>query len=414
MSNNPTSNDTGSNKRTLDEKFRTFFNDCASLIVNRIGADNVKAVYLCGSFANGEGSVALEPDKPIILSDVDIATVLGSIESHRIYFGLRDELGDACEQLMPGVVFAGRVDIGMYIPENLPKLPPSPGVFEFKYNSNTLYGDGTPLDSIPGYSRNQIGGKEAVTLVENRIISLLRTYIGEPRNTEQSVFRFMYGVGRAYTDMANSALCLSGMYMPGYEERCRFIVSRSNGFPVLRYLLSDLVDKIELWTSFKENPTLRLLNTGTDDSSLLALWFDCARDLIRFWIRSEAMLQGRQVEDERVISARTLLNSRGRGTYDLDNIRAWRSMFSSSSISGRFGSLLSHGLRILSCDPLDIVREYGVVLLDHRVENEEMHEVPKAPGGFPYGSRDWKEAVSELSSLWSELVFGRRGQVRNG
>ena len=91
------------------------------------------------------------------------------------------------------------------------------------------------------------------------------------------------------------------------------------------------------------------------------------------------------------------------------HIRGWRSFLSRLPASRRILLAASLGRDLFGAGPLDIVREEGVRLLADRLARGPEAPVNGCRLGFPHHGGRWEKAAGELSSLWMEIVFGRRG-----
>ncbi|HVO76597.1 MAG TPA: hypothetical protein VMT60_01305, partial [Candidatus Bathyarchaeia archaeon] len=114
------------------ERTKGFIPEFARVIEERLGADTLEAVFLCGSFALGEETVVLETEPPVLLSDVDLVAIVRSLDALSMWAPRRAELGAACESIMSDVRFSGRVDVGVMLAADLAALPPRPGVFDMR------------------------------------------------------------------------------------------------------------------------------------------------------------------------------------------------------------------------------------------------------------------------------------------
>jgi len=393
------------------ERFQPFLDACADLLIERIGERNVRGIFLCGSFAADEGSVVFETKIPIILSDVDLVVVLESLESMRAFYKIRNELGNACEKLMPKARFSGHVDIGMFLSESLRGLPPRPGVFEMKALGRMLYGDDKVLDLIPTFEPAAIGTREAVILIENRIISLLGAFFEKSGESRENIYSFLYEVARVYTDLATAALCLTCLYRPGYRIRWELLRTaiEDQDLDLLRRLLpAELVSKIGRWTIFKLSPSIENHGIATDDGFMMQLWEECERDILGFWRRGEAYVQDADVTLADPPSVSTLLATRKRSGKWIDHYRNWNWYLSGLPRMRRISLFFAIGKRLLSMNPIDIVREQGVILIDRHIDREADGYIPKPPGGFPHPGGTWRDVTASLVSVWRELVSGRK------
>ena len=220
-----------------------FLDRCAGLIVEAADEGRIVACILCGSFATGEGSIVEESDKSIFLSDVDIVAVADDLDTHRSIRVRRNEIGEACESLLPGVEFAGRVDVGVLLAGEFGELPHSPGIHDMRKNGRVLRGPEDMLLRIPERAPSTIGADQALRLVENRVPPLLLSH-GAAGSAGGDRWRFIYAISRVYTDIATAALCLAGRYESGYALRARRFAGVAESGAAWR----ELEKPVENWT----------------------------------------------------------------------------------------------------------------------------------------------------------------------
>ncbi len=386
-------------------RLKTFLASCSDYLADFIGGENITGIFVCGSYAGGELSVVFETGSPILLSDIDLVVVLNSLEAFRRYYPRRSELGEACEELMQEVRFVGRVEVGMLLPENLGALPPRPGVFDMKNRGIILHGGEELLDPVPDFERSDIGIDEALILIENRIVSFLGHY-GSPRaETEEGLYCFLYEIARVYTDIATAAACLTGEYLPGYRDRLEFLNRRGIEDMLGRFLQSGLLYKIERWTVFKLTPSIRTLNVEIDDTVLDRTGRECASDLMRFWQRVKAFqLYGDPGHDIHASQA----GSRRKKTGIVHSLQAWKTLLGLMPLQDRLSLAALLGTKLFTTDPLAVVREYGVRLLEHETGGSRRTTVQGARGGFPYRGGRWEDCVKSIHAFWNMLIFGRK------
>lgn len=389
-------------------RFRAFLDSCSKLLVERIGEKNISCIFLCGSFAGDEGSIVFEEDRPLFLSDIDLAVVLESRDAHSELYKKRNGLAEACEGLLPEAEFLGHVDVAVLLPHDLERFPPRPGVFDTRKLGRVLYGDQDVIDRIPAYREGAIGGREAVLLIENRIIPFLGSYPTSIARTNEDLYRFLYQIARAYTDMATSALCLAGLYRPGYIARNESLKENRHNDLLSWFIPTELLPKIEMWTLFKVEPSIEVLDFEIDDRSSLNLWEQTASDLLEFWTKAECYIQYPHTDRSRLPAVGALLNSRPRRGRPYENLLAWKAYLSPLSLRRRSALISSMRGRILWSNPLEIVREFGPRLLDYHIRFGVECDVAEPAGGFPYRGTGWRDAAFSLYRLWTELVFGRK------
>jgi hypothetical protein len=378
---------------------------CADHLSAAIGPEEIEGIFLCGSFALGEGGISFDASPPLLVSDMDILVVLRRYETLERLLPERYELGRSCEALTGEMRFSGRVDVGLMLPVDLERMPPRPGVFDLKRHGKTIYGSGEALDLIPDYEAERIGGEEAVTLLENRIVSLLGRSGDRTVRVEGFPYDFLYEIARVYTDIATALLCISGLYAPGYENRSRLFAEAVETGRLSVETPGGLAPLVSRWTRYKLKPSRDFLEGGIDQDHMSELWDEASRLIVSCWSLSESFLQGENPAD---VGVSRLLASR-EPTYGIrTNLRAWRSFLAGKPIRSRLSSLLGGGAFLLRRDPASLIRATALHLMNSRIEGVpglEMKDIPGFPG---QRWRTWEEAASEVSSLWREMVYGRR------
>jgi len=386
--------------------FRSYIEACTAYLVDRIGERNVRTVILSGSFALNEGSVLFLESGPLFLSDIDLLIVLDSPEAHAWAYGHRSELGEACEGLLPDAAFSGRFDVGTFLPGELRRLPSRPGVFDLKAHGVVLWGDGDVLSLVPGYRESQIGGEEALVLLENRVLSLLGEYPGSDAATSDITPSFRYGIARVYTDIATAALCLAHSYHPGYAVRARLVEERADAGPIDRLVPRSLVAQVVRWTRFKLDPSLGHRELGGERNTPLEIWEAAAGAVLDTWKRGASyLLDPREgtVDHPRAESLIRLRTGRGGG---LDRLRFWKARLSRVPLAERIRVVASMRGDLLRIDPLEAIRYDGIRLIEHRLHAAADCPLPQLSFVACGGGGSWEEAAARAHRMWAEIVFG--------
>jgi hypothetical protein len=369
------------------EVFPPFITGCRDLIVKEAGAGAVEGLILAGSFATREGSVVRIGGRQVFLSDVDLLLVVSSPEAHaRIYPG-RSGIGKACEASLPGAEFEGRVDIGVMTRGELVSMPLSPGVFDMREMGLILYGTPEIFSSLPSFTRDAIGSREALRLLENRMAAFLGERPVHERPEGVALYRFLYGVSKVYTDIVTASLCASRCYRPGYMARVEFLAS-PEGSGASKGLGRSLIDDAVRWTQFKVDPDSSAVWTSRDRAP--HMWLDAAGDLLAAW---DSIRLGEEKDGGR---ARTRL---------IDLARSWRGIDPGRAWTGR--AMMVAGALLAGREPMEQIREESVRLIRHAAERGTGDDVGAAPGGWPHGRGSWDDAASRTSAQWRRLVTGR-------
>jgi predicted nucleotidyltransferase len=397
-------------RSSLTTEFPGFLTDVAALIADRIGSEHIRGVFVCGSVASGEETIVRETEPPLMLSDIDLVVVVGSLRLLRAWYPRRAELGIACERLLGSVTFVGRVDVGVLLPDDLARLGARPGVYDMRNAALMLHGARTLLESIPDYPSTAIDGREAIVLIENRIAALLGSYPGEADLSGSDLYRFLYHVARIYTDLAVATLCIAGRYEPGYERRWHVLreLVESEMHPLAASLVSpEILSKVDRWTAFKLEPTAAALGVAPDAAVLRRVWIDSARDILWFWRQANSYRRDHAADLLHPYPVDSFGDSRRDVRRWRDHLRSWSAYLSRYPAGKRFLIAASIGKNLVAASPLDVVRERGVKLLGARLAFGSERPVRGAPFGFPHGGGRWERAAAELSSVWMEIVSGR-------
>jgi hypothetical protein len=367
--------------------FPGFIEQCRDLILEEAGVESVVGLILAGSFASSEGSIVLLGGRPLFLSDIDLLLVVSSSASHARLYPRRSKIGKACEGLLPGAVFEGRIDVGVMTSDELAAMPPSPGVFDMREVGLLLHGEEGLRDRFPSFGRSEIGTGEALRLLENRMAAFLGDRPGTDRPEGRVLYSFLYGVSRVYTDIVTASMCVGGIYRSGYRARAEFLSSPESS--EMRGELGDsLSDDAVRWTRFKTEPDADKIWTGEDRAS--RVWLDAAGDLL-------AVRDGIMRKD----------GGCGGGTRHrpLDLLRLWKRAAADRRGIGRL-RLLAEG-PLSGREPLEQIREASVRLIMHAVGKGTGSDIGAAPGGYPHGRGSWEDAASRTAYEWRRLVTGR-------
>lgn len=383
-----------------------YIETCARHLAAAVGPDEILGIFLCGSFALGEGGISLDPPIPLLVGDIDMLVVLRRYETLERVLPMRYELGSSCEELTTEMEFLGRVDVGFMLPADLESMPPRPGVFDLKNHGKTIHGSGDPLDLIPDHEAERIGGGEAVKLIENRAASFLGCFGDRRTKGDEYPYRFLYEVARVYTDIATALLSISGLYAPGYGNRAKLFEEAARGGGLVVPVSEDLISLVSNWTNFKLGPSRSSLEREPSPAYLGELWDDASKHILWCWSDCESFLQGKERGDA---SVRQLIAERGCNGGVRTNLRAWRSFLAGKPIRNRLTRILGAGMDLYRRDPSSLVRVSAIGLIERYLEGKTDAGVKGMPG-FPGRSWDeWEDAAAEVSTLWREMVYGRRG-----
>ncbi|MGD1047839.1 MAG: hypothetical protein ABR899_03665, partial [Candidatus Krumholzibacteriaceae bacterium] len=267
------------------------------------------------------------------------------------------------------------------------------------------------LELIPDYAPSEITTREALVLIENRMIALIDSRALARREAEAEPYGSWYRIARVYTDIATAALSIAGAYVPGYAARRDLIRMKSGGGDVLLsgFLSPDVVGKIDRWTRYKLEPSMDTGSAGAGVGACAGLWEEAAGDLVLFWRKAATHARSPRRDPSNPLRVEELAGS-GRAYGEWRNhLRGWRAVLGEVPGPRRLSCAVGLGARLVSGSPLDAVREAGVRLLDRRPTDGADSSMTGAPGGFPYHGGSWDQAAAELSFVWNNLVFGRAG-----
>ncbi|HER43478.1 MAG TPA: nucleotidyltransferase domain-containing protein [Candidatus Eisenbacteria bacterium] len=382
-----------------------YIETCAEHLAETIGSHEIDDIILCGSFALGEGGISFDSTPALLLSDIDILVVLRRFDTLKRLLPERYELGRSCEALTDDLRFSGRVDVGLMLPEDLERMPPRPGVFDLKRHGRTICGSGRALDLVPEYPADRVGGREAVILLENRIVPLLGRFGDIAAATKGFPYEFLYEIARVYTDIATAFLSISGLYVSGYANRSRLFAEAVEEGRILLPVPEGTASLVAGWTEYKLRPSRARLERDADPEYLGRLWDEASRCIISCWAACESFLQGKGPGSE---SVQRLLEAREPADGVRTNLRAWRAFIAGTPIGSRLARLLGGGAILFRNDPSSLIRTAALELMNRYVEGRTQNGAKGVSGLTGGGRRTWEEAALEVFELWNETVFGRR------
>ncbi|MBN1884618.1 MAG: hypothetical protein JW876_03705 [Candidatus Krumholzibacteriota bacterium] len=379
-----------------------FLESCADLVAREAGEGRLAGCFVCGSFATGEESLVEDAGDAILLSDVDLVAVVRDLDTHRSILSRKRSIGEACEALLPEVRFAGRVDVGVLLADEISALPHSPGIYDLRERGRVLLGPPELLEGIPDRDPARIGGREGLRLVENRVPPLFAAHVlGESTGVDR--WRFLYALCRVYTDIATAALCLAGRYVPGYAERSTRFGEIAGG----KVAWKELREPVERWTRFKIEPGRGIAREAIGDTGDEELWDRAAADLLRFWRRAAASVAGRDPVEGEKTDVGLMIEENSLRARRLTNARRWAALLRGLGTTDGLRAAGALRGRMLTVDPEAFIRLSALSILDARVAGGKNATVGGAPGGFPFGAGSWEEAARLVTRHWHRLVFDR-------
>jgi hypothetical protein len=200
-----------------------FTDSVVSRVLDELGRDNVRSVFLGGSVAGGEASYCVAEDGLEVYSDVDLYVVVGE--------GVEAETArQRARRAAAGVPLAGdgyrfcrAPDIGVYTIGDLSSQPARPGTVGLDTKHRMLFGD----PDVPVIASKKIGidiaRAEALYLLENRLNELAsledtRRRTG-PRGNEREDRYFAFVLCKTGLDVGTASLVFRGEYSPKRADR---------------------------------------------------------------------------------------------------------------------------------------------------------------------------------------------------
>lgn len=389
-----------------ESNFNRFIERCGELLAVEIGRKKITAVLLGGSFALGEGAIDLSCGKVSFLSDVDLLVILDSAEDLVPLLVRRGELGMKCESLLPDVSFEGNVDVGIVSMGELGSFPKSPGTWNLKYRGKTVYGDDKVLGMLPSFDEGDIGPAEGVTLLENRMASLLGSFPEKDITGEKESSAFFYQIAKVYTDVITAALCADGRYVPTYLERWQAVYGVIKEWERGDLLGGASVNDLEGATMYKICPVPEMRWDFSPDSQ--KVFAKAAGVAIAAWRSVASLIDPAIAGSIAAEDPGVLAGMRRGGMSRLDLLRSWKNFLGECPVSVRGVIALSMRDNLLRAGPFDILRSAAVGLTAMLTDAGPDALVTGYRGGFPFEGPSWVDAARSCSLNWKRFVSGRR------
>ena len=390
------------NKEFLPPEIDSFLSDAVETILKIVGSDKVELISLAGSAASGEATLFSRDDRIYVLSDFDVYVILTRSEDVPDMLRMRREIGKRCSDRAKDIVLLSGFHVGFYSVDELAKLPRNPAIFHLRNTSRALYGNRDCLKFIPDFSAFDIPVSESCVILENRACNLLSMIVkGEEGKGTIDELIVQYELSRVYTDVAKSLTIAFSNFIPGYRERLQYLSDiRRNGSFAEIVLDEELFDKIKLATEFKLNLPELLENSDFSSFKPFSLK-EAAEDLRKSWRRIIKFIDESSEEEKGLPFC-----SANENISRLENLRSWLGVFKEFGFITALKLSYNFGTGLFRFSPFDFIRSYAMVLLGHYSKYGSEGNVVHAPGGFPYSSGKWNEAVAELVDRWDSFVNG--------
>ncbi|NIM19413.1 MAG: hypothetical protein GTO51_03425 [Candidatus Latescibacteria bacterium] len=241
----------------------------------------MKTVFVAGSFARNDIAWFNASGRLEIYSDLDIYVVISGdsdLESCR-----RRARAAASTILLEGEDFEifPSMDVGVYTVEDLLAQPARPGTVEITDSHWVLYGDAGIPEMMRKQSNARIDEKEALYLLENRLIEKERLFARNWTSPSPGLERYaMYTAHKTCMDAGSALLIYLDLYSTSATERLSYIRNAAE-YPEIQELLSkDDLDQIERSHQAIED-LQQALQKG--DASLGSVWDSVEAVVLALW-----------------------------------------------------------------------------------------------------------------------------------
>jgi hypothetical protein len=200
-----------------------FTDSLVATILEELGRDNVRSVFLGGSVAGGEASYCVTGEGLEVYSDVDLYVVVGAGVEAENARGRAREAAARLSLVGEGYRFCRAPDVGVYTIDDLSSQPARPGTVGLDSNHRMLFGD----PDVPAIASKQIGiyidQAEALYLLENRLNELASLEIARRRigtaEGERGDRYHTFVLCKTGLDVGTASLVYRGEYSPKRSRR---------------------------------------------------------------------------------------------------------------------------------------------------------------------------------------------------
>jgi hypothetical protein len=322
-------------------------------IVDMLGADVVKSIFVSGSLPKGEIGWFERGDRLEIYSDVDISVVVADdaaweearIQARRAV----DKIARTGERFE----LMRNMDVGVYLLRDLLAQPARPGTVDIAQHHQLLYGDVDIPKMMQSISSSPIDQAEALYLLENRLIEKADLFDRLREDSSEGLGRYaLYAAHKTCTDAGMAALIVAKRY-GGDAANKRQALNELVGKRVEGNLIStEELEKIRC----SEHALADLQHTMENEKrSYIDVWNDIEPFILSLWQR----LCARTLKLERATELNPLVSKRCRSGDTPGNTRS----FARLARRRGFGKARSLVLGIINSrfSPMDALRLSGLV-----------------------------------------------------
>jgi len=270
----------------------TVIKQCIKYIVDSVGAENIDALILVGSFSRGEGIVAEDNGKLRWLSDLEFVAVVRVSAFARLRVQ-RVKLENGVENHINSSGINTKVSLGFTTKKHLRKLKPYIFTIEMKKYGKVLWGDKSALEIIPDFSYTDIDPKDGFILLNNRIVEQLMLL----DKIETGCPVYQYEIDKGYIQIVNSILAFKILYKSLYSEKKEAFFKIYGKIEYLKYIVPALEDRVRLaFASFKDLDIKPL-----SKEKALNEWKNLRSCIRSVWIYEASNLTGNDVYDIKIL-----------------------------------------------------------------------------------------------------------------
>jgi hypothetical protein len=201
-------------------------------VLEELGRDSVRSVFLSGSTVRGEVSAYQAGDVLEIYSDVDVWVIMNDGADIPAARSRVREIAEAAERRGDGYHIFPRPDVGVVSVSDFAGQPGRPGTVDLSAARELLYGDDLP--SANGWRPPDIDPLEALYLLENRAVEWADVRDRLTEDADDGLRRFAaYALLKAGLDTGSALLIALGRFRPMRVERMRALDEEAAGTPLI-------------------------------------------------------------------------------------------------------------------------------------------------------------------------------------
>ncbi len=254
--------------------------------------DRLRAVVSTGSLARDEASFLRRENSFVVCGDAEFLVVFKKNAALPATAALGEIRRRIERELLQRNIHC-KIDLSAVHPGYFQRLPAHIFTVELKHSGRVIAGDGRILQTIPGYSAEELSREDAWRLLCNRLVEMLECAAELSGEDKRASSALRYKIVKLYLDMGASFLVFVKAFVPTYRDRSKALLRLAAEKPAATGYPFDLCGFAEI---VADCTTQKLSPGAADELSMDHTWQAAIHSAHALWRWELTQLVGAKTE----------------------------------------------------------------------------------------------------------------------